>query len=327
VSAFALGALAAALLFDEALGEPPAAVHPVVWMGRVVALGERLSPARGRLAQLLAGGAMAVGIPAAFAGAAWALDRWLRTFGLVGAIVCGVALKPTFALRALGAEARGVRDAVARGDIQAGRARLRALCSRDASALDGEALVAATVESVAENASDSFVAPLFWFALFGLAGAVFYRAVNTLDAMIGYHGRYEWLGKASARLDDALNWIPARATAALLLVSGAAVGRGAAASETVRRWAAAGETVRLDVRRGARILRRDASRTESPNAGRPMAAMAGLLGVELAKAGHYRLGDAVHPLEPHTIDRAWRAVRGVALLAAVACGIACGSEP
>jgi adenosylcobinamide-phosphate synthase len=304
VTAFALGALAAAVVIDQALGEPPTAVHPVVWMGRAVALGERLSPARGRLAQLLAGGALAIGIPAAFAAAAWAIDRSLRTLGPFGAIVCGVALKPTFALRALGTEARAVRDAVARGDIDAGRARLRALCSRDASALDGEALIAATVESVAENASDSFVAPLFWFGFFGLAGAVFYRAVNTLDAMIGYHGRYEWLGKASARLDDALNWIPARATAALLLASGAALG--------------------LDGRRGVRVLFRDGGRTESPNAGLPMAAMAGLLGVELAKAGHYRLGDAVRVLEPRTVDRAWRAVRGAALLAAVACAIVSG---
>jgi adenosylcobinamide-phosphate synthase len=307
VTAFALAALATALVFDEALGEPPAAVHPVVWMGRTIALAERLSPTRGRLAQLVAGTAMAIAIPASFAAAAWALDRWLRTFGLVGAIACGIALKPTFALRALGIAARCVRDAVARRDVEAGRLRLRALCSRDASALDGEALVAATVESIAENASDSFVAPLFWFALFGLPGAVFYRAVNTLDAMIGYHGRYEWLGKASARLDDVLNWVPARATAVLLLASGVVLGR--------------------DSRRGARVLLRDGSRTESPNAGRPMAAMAGLLGVELTKDGHYRLGDAVHPLEPRTIDRAWSVVRVAALLAAIACAGVSGIEP
>jgi adenosylcobinamide-phosphate synthase len=148
---------------------------------------------------------------------------------------------------------------------------------------------------VAENASDSFVAPVFFYALFGLPGAVFYRAVNTLDAMIGYRGRYEWLGKASARLDDALNWIPARITAALLLAGGAVMG--------------------LDARRGARILARDGALTESPNAGRPMAAMAGLLGVELTKAGHYRLGDPLEPLAPAQIDRAWRAVCAAAVLA------------
>jgi adenosylcobinamide-phosphate synthase len=142
--------------------------------------------------------------------------------------------------------------------------------------------VAATIESVAENASDSFVAPLFWFALLGLPGAVFYRAVNTLDAMIGYRGKYEWLGKTAARLDDALNFVPARITAGLLL--------------------AAAWLQRRDVRRAMRILARDGSRTETPNAGRPMAAMAGVLGVELTKPGHYRLGD---PREPVAAGATW----------------------
>jgi adenosylcobinamide-phosphate synthase len=158
--------------------------------------------------------------------------------------------------------------------------------------------LAATIESVAENASDSFVAPLFWFALFGLPGAVFYRATNTLDAMIGYRGKYEWLGKASARLDDALNLVPARLTAWLLLSAA---------------W-----LQRRDAWRGARTLARDGARTDSPNAGRPMAAMAGILGVELAKAGQYRLGEAIEPLVPAQIDRAWRVTRLGAILAVIA---------
>src|SRR5690606_33443151 len=117
----------------------------------------------------------------------------------------------------------------------------------------------------------------------------------TLDAMIGYHGRYEYLGKASARLDDILNFVPARITALLLLVAGA--------------------LCRHDVRSGWRVLRRDGHTTESPNAGRPMAAMAGLLRVQLEKADHYRLGDAVEPLRAETIDRAWRIVFVCAALA------------
>src|SRR5258707_3875514 len=124
-----------------------------------------------------------------------------------------------FALRGLGREAQRMRDALAAGSLDEARERLRSLCSRDPSALDASALVAGTIESVAENASDSFVAPLFWFALLGLPGAVFYRAANTLDAMIGYHGKYEWLGKTAARLDDALNFVPARITAGLLLAA------------------------------------------------------------------------------------------------------------
>jgi adenosylcobinamide-phosphate synthase len=295
LNAFALGVLPLAVVIDWIFGEPPAALHPVVWMGKAVALGERIAPGRGRAGPFAAGVAMAVVVPSVFATGAWALQAWLRPRGLAG-IACGaLALKAMFALHGLGREARGMREAIDAGAIDEARARLRALCSRDASALDASALTAATIESIAENASDSFVAPVFWFALLGLPGAAFYRTVNTLDAMIGYRGRYEWLGKASARLDDLLNWIPARITAALLLAGGAATG--------------------LDPRRGARILARDGARTESPNAGRPMAAMAGLLGLELTKAGHYRLGDPIEPLAPAQIDRAWRAVCAAALLA------------
>jgi adenosylcobinamide-phosphate synthase len=215
-------------------------------------------------------------------------------------------LKPTFALRELGRAARRVRDALAAGRIDQARRDLGSLCSRDASRLDPPLLVAGAVESLAENASDSLVAPLVYYALFGLPGAVFYRAVNTLDAMIGYRGRYEHLGKAAARLDDALNLLPARLTALLLLPAG---------------WACGADPVR-----GLRVLRRDGAATESPNAGRPMAAMAGLLGVELEKRGHYRLGDRVNALSPDTIDAAWRAVRASAVLAAALCLLVIGAR-
>src|SRR5207302_5219298 len=139
----------------------------------------------------------------------------------------------------------------------AARAALRALGGRDASQLDGEALVAGAIQSLAENASDSFVAPLFYYLLAGVPGAVAYRAVNTLDAMIGYRGKYEALGKAAARLDDLANLVPARLTAGLLLLAGWLGGR--------------------DVAAGWRVLRRDGAKTPSPNGGRPMAVMAGLL--------------------------------------------------
>jgi adenosylcobinamide-phosphate synthase len=266
-------------------------------MGRSIAFCESLSPARGRLAQLAAGTAIALAVPSLLGAAAALVEVQLRRHAVIGLFVGALLLKTTFALRALGRAAREVRDAVTQQRIPDARRQLRALCSRDASSLDARALVAATIESVAENASDSFVAPLFWFAVLGLPGAVFYRATNTLDAMIGYRGKYEWLGKASARLDDALNFVPARLTARLLLAAAWLQGRAA--------------------RRGARILARDGARTESPNAGRPMAAMAGILGVELEKAGHYRLGDPIEPLGPGKIDDAWSAVRLAAALAVV----------
>jgi adenosylcobinamide-phosphate synthase len=248
---------------------------------------------------------MALAVPSLFAAAGAVVTALVAPHPIFSVVVLALLLKPTFALRALREAACGVRDALARGDVPAARGALRSLCSRDASELDEPALVAASVESVAENASDSFVAPIFYFALFGLPGALFYRAVNTLDAMVGYHGRYEYLGKASARLDDALNYVPARLTALLLLAAGWLLG--------------------ADARRGLAVLRRDGGLTESPNAGRPMAAMAGLLGVELEKRGHYRLGDATAPLRRGLIDEACRIVGLAAALFTALAALALGA--
>lgn len=295
-----LASLALAFALDALAGEYPARLHPVVWMGRVVGALERRAPSASRpRAQLVYGAGIAALVPALFAGAAWAALLAVRRWPLAAVLVGAALLKATFAVRALGEAARGVQRALAARDLPGARGALRSLCSRDASRLDEARVAAAAVESVAENLSDSFVAPLLFYALLGVPGAVAYRAVNTLDACIGYHGRYEWLGKASARLDDALNLVPARVTAALLLAAGAVAGRDAA--------------------RGARVLRRDGGKTESPNAGRPIAAMAGLLGVELEKVDHYRLGDRAAPVEAATIEDAWRIA---SLAAALALGLA-----
>jgi adenosylcobinamide-phosphate synthase len=126
------------------------------------------------------------------------------------------------------------------------------------------------------------VAPLFYFLIFGIPGAIAYRVVNTLDAVIGYHGKYEYSGKFAARLDDVLNFIPARLTA-LLLVS-------------------AGFLSRRDGRKSWQVACDEHKKTESPNAGWPMAAMAGALSVQLEKVGHYKLGEANALLMPETID-------------------------
>jgi adenosylcobinamide-phosphate synthase len=203
-------------------------------------------------------------------------------------IATALLLKPMFAVRALGDAAFVVRDALDEGDVEAARRGLGSLCSRKADHLDAKSLIAATIESVAENASDSIVAPLFFFACFGLPGAVFYRSANTLDSMIGYHGRFEYAGKVAARIDDVLNFLPARLTALLLLAGGALSG--------------------ADAPRGLSTMWRDASRTESPNAGRPMAAMAGLLGVRLEKESHYALGEARQELRTSQITLAWHIV-------------------
>ncbi len=291
----AAAVLGLALALDLAVGEYPSPLHPVVWMGRCISFLEARAPRAGRLRQLAWGTLMALAVPALFAAGALLLIAGSRRLGWAGVPLEALALKSTFALRELGRAGGRVGDALRRGAVGEAREGLRALCSRDASQLDPPRLAAAAIESLAENASDSLVAPVLWYLLLGLPGAFAYRAANTLDARIGYHGRYEWLGKVAARLDDLWNLLPSRLTALLLLVAGLLSG--------------------ADVRRGARVLVRDGRKTESPNAGRPMAALAGLLGVELEKVGHYRLGDPVEALGADKIRAAWRVVALAAFLA------------
>lgn len=280
----------AALLIDRFIGEPPNALHPVVWIGnctRWLAQNPR-AHALGPRAQLVWGACVALLIPGVFAGATWLLLREIAPWPASSFVVSALLLKSALSLDGLRKAGERMIAALGR-DLPAARDALRHLCSRDPSTLSSAQLVAGTVESLAENTSDSVIAPLFYFALFGVPGAVAYRAINTLDAMIGYHGRYEYLGKTAARIDDVLNLIPARLTACLLIVAGALLRRDAAAG-----WS---------------VMRRDASSTESPNAGWPMAAMAGLLGVRLEKPDHYVLGDGQATLSAGTIQSTWSIVQ------------------
>ena len=295
-----------ALLLDLALGEPPNRLHPTVWIGNTVALAERIAPgaSAGTTLQLAFGAGMALLIPAAWGAAAWAVSfGLLQLHPLAYVIVVAALLKTTFSVRMLHRVAAGIGLILTAGDIAEARRQMSSLVSRDTSQLTAGQMAAGAIESVAENITDSIVGPLLAFALFGLPGAVAYRAINTLDSMVGYHGRYEYLGKASARLDDLVNLIPAR-TAALLLWLSTAVLPGMAGG---RAW---------------RIMFAHRGRTESPNAGWTMAGMAGGLGVTLEKVGHYRLGDPAPEPEAQHIGRATRALYATtALSAAVAIGI------
>jgi adenosylcobinamide-phosphate synthase len=278
--------LGLAWAWDRWLGEPPSSIHPVVWMGRLIQRLTHGRPATAPARELRWGAFVALLVPGLFWLASAAALLGLEESPIFRIIVSVWLLKSSFALSALTNAALVVRDALESGDLPGARVALRSLCSRDASALEEPEVAAAAVESVAENASDSVVAPLFFFLVFGIPGALFYRAVNTADAMIGYRGRYEYLGKAAAKLDDFLNLVPARLTALLLLAAGWMHG--------------------MAIARGYAIWRRDAGRTESPNAGHPMAAMAGLLGVRLSKAGCYALGDPHKAVDVDSIARAIR---------------------
>ncbi|NJP05419.1 MAG: cobalamin biosynthesis protein [Chloroflexaceae bacterium] len=166
--------------------------------------------------------------------------------------------------------------------------------SRPTDTLDHSLIAAAAIESLAENASDSVTAPLLCYCIGGLPAVWAYRAVNTLDAMIGYRGRYEFLGKLPARLDDLLNLLPARCTA-LLIIGAAALTR----QHAPHAW---------------RIMRAEHQRTASPNAGYPMSALAGALDVRLEKVDHYTLNPQG---QPPTVEHLRRANQLIALALAV----------
>ncbi|MDM7457448.1 MAG: adenosylcobinamide-phosphate synthase CbiB [Tepidimonas sp.] len=266
-------ATAVALVWDARFGEPPPRLHPVVGMGRVLAaLGRRVAP--------MAGGVMRPGRDFTVGALAWTLGAAAVVALAVGVqapllsgtpwwvqgLALGVLLKPLLAWRMLRDEVAAVEASLVRG-LEAGRAQVARLVSRDVQALDDAGVRQAALSTLAENLNDSVVAPLFWFALAGLPGAALYRWANTADAMWGYRGvrggrDWTWAGRWAARADDVLSWLPARLTAVLLLlVSGRAV--------------------------PGNVLRAQAQRTPSPNGGWPMAALALRLGVRLEKPGVY----------------------------------------
>ena len=272
-----------AIIIDSALGEPPRLIHPVVWMGKLTSLLEKGSVSQSRIVQFLYGIGLAVIIMGVFVTPAYFLLLYLKGASTVAYVIVGaVLLKTTFSLRKLRRTALSIKRLLTEEKLDEARFELRSLVSRNTQGLPKPLLVSATVESVAESTNDSFIAPLFYFLLLGIPGAIAYRVVNTLDSMVGYHGKYEYLGKFASRLDDILNFVPARLTALLLVL--------------------AAFLARRDGRTSWRTALSEHAKTESPNAGWTMAAVAGALNVQLEKVGHYKLGKANTPPVPETID-------------------------
>ena len=302
-----LGATLDALLADPRRG------HPVAGFGAAVARAETAcwADSRRRGAGLVAASVAAVAL------AGLAASRMARGRPVADAAITGLASWIVLGGTSLGTEALALGRALDTGDLAAARKALPALCGRDPAQLSEAELARAAVESVAENTSDAVVAPLLWGAACGLPGLLGYRAVNTLDAMIGHHSpRYERFGWAAARLDDAANLIPARVTALLTVALAPAVG--GSARQALATW------------------RRDGRLHPSPNAGQCEAAFAGALGVRLGGRNRYQgrteqrglLGDGGSP-EAADVARAVRLSRLVsaaavvlaALLAALVAGV------
>jgi adenosylcobinamide-phosphate synthase len=281
--------IALSLILDLLLGDPEWLPHPARMMGATISHGESVLRTGDPQQDLRAGAILTIAVVALSASLAWstiAVLGWVHpALAATAAVLIGWT---TLAARGLDSAAREVQEALARNDEVAARAAMPALVGRDPKTLERGAMIRATVESVAENSSDGVIAPLIFLFVAGPVGAIAYKAINTLDSMIGHRDeRYAYFGRFAARLDDVANWIPSRAAALCII----------AASEL---WLCRG-------RFAYSICRRDARAHESPNSGYPEAAMAGGLGIQLGGPAIYDgekipralLGDAECPI---TID-------------------------
>jgi adenosylcobinamide-phosphate synthase len=286
---------ACGLVADVWLGEPPIEPHPVARFGRLMSAVEAriYHDNRGSGAAYAA-----IGVGTGMAAGAAMPSTALATYGAVAG-------------RALRDAATDVAQALERGDVAEARCLVRALVGREPEALDAKEIVRAIVESVAENTVDAIVAPALWGAVAGASGTLGYRALNTLDAMVGHRSeRYEHFGWASARGDDIANWVPARLTAALVMAV-----RPSHAAEV---W---------------RVVRRDAGAHPSPNAGVAEAAFAAALGLRLGGENRYAgrlelrppLGDG-RPPEVDDVRRACSLARDVSMALAAALVVVAGVQ-
>lgn len=265
------GAMMVAMVADALLGWPNRLFarigHPVTWLGWLIAVldtrwnRETDVPSMRRAAGIAA----ALFVIALAAGIGWVVQHLIPR-GWTGMVLLGILAWPFVAFRSLYDHVAAVRDPLRAGDIEAARKKVAMIVGRDPNRLDEGGVARAAIESLAENASDGIVAPVFWGVLFGLPGVIGYKAVNTLDSMIGHRtNRHEAFGWAAARIDDVANFVPARLTGLLFVALAGSEKRAEALS----------------------CMRKDARLHRSINAGWPEAAMAGALGVRLCGPRSY----------------------------------------
>lgn len=304
---FRLLAIAAGFLIDFAAGDPPGLPHPVIWIGRLISLLERKLRARfpkTDRGELWAGRVMAAAVPIVSTGIACLLLFIARRIHpLLYLALAALLCWQIFAARCLQTEALKVVSCLERDGLDAARRQVGMLVGRDTGSLSEEQVLKAAVETVAENTSDGVIAPLFWMVLAGPAGGIFYKAVNTMDSMVGYKNeRYLRFGRCAARLDDAVNYLPARLSALGMIAAAWLLG--------------------LDGKNAWRIWRRDRRNHASPNSAQTESVCAGALGVQLGGDASYfgqlhkkpTIGDADRPVERADVARSCRLMYGASVL-------------
>ncbi|MGF7117401.1 cobalamin biosynthesis protein [Methanobacterium oryzae] len=267
-----------AIIIDVIFGELPDKIHPVVWMGKLIDIFKaRLINHRNKFSGI----ALTVTLLVIFTLATYVIIQLSLLNYIFYILVSSIVLSTTFAIKVLFSSAENIKDDLNR-DINRARKSMSYLVSRNTSELSEGEIVSATIETLTENITDSVIAPLFYAFIFGVIGAVAYRVINTLDAMVGYKTPENIeIGWFPAKMDDIANYIPARITGILVVVAAA--------------------LLRLDWKNAYKIMMRDARKPDSPNSGYSMAAAAGALGIRLKKIGYYEIGDDLNPLNPDMI--------------------------
>ena len=310
---WSLYALLLGALIDLAIGDPHFVPHPVVLMGKLISALEKLlrrvfhKTKRGENAAGFVLWAIVASlsfiVPAAILMLCYHFSKWLG-FG-VESVMCWQCL----AARSLCRESMKVKKALDTGDIAASRRAVSMIVGRDTAGLDEKAVARAAFETVAENTSDGVIAPLIFLAIGGGPMGMLYKAVNTMDSMLGYtEPPYKHFGLVPAKLDDVFNFIPARVSAILMLLGGGMLG--------------------FSLKNGVRIFRRDRYKHASPNSAQTESVMAGLTGLRLAGDAYYHgvlhkkefIGDPLREIEPRDISRANRIMFMTAFLALIVFG-------
>jgi len=263
-----------ALGLDFAVGDPKSKFHPTAWIGTLIA---KLTPFA-KNSEKLGGVVLVLVVTTVASGILIALDFGIKLITIdyvsfVLSILIGtILLKTTIAIRGMEKHAIAVVESIECNNIEAARDNLALIVKRNTKTLDKNHVLSGVLESVSENTVDGVTGPLFYYALFGLPGAFVYRSVNTIDSMIGYKNSiFKNVGWFGANCDKVLNFIPARLTALMMVLGAMIIGN--------------------DWRKSYQIMTRDGSKTESPNAGYPMAALAGALQTKFEKIDHYILGE------------------------------------
>jgi adenosylcobinamide-phosphate synthase len=274
-----------ALALDFLFGDPSNRYHPTVWIGKLIGKFVPYTKSINPVIEKTKGIILLVLVITAVSILVILFSSSLKHFEnsspselykilLVGAsiILIGILLKTTIAIKGMEKHASKIMDSISKNDLDGARTKLSMIVKRDTKNLDKQHVISATLESISENIVDGITGPLFYFSIFGLVGAFVYRTVNTTDSMIGYKTEiFRNIGWFAANCDKILNFLPSRLTSIVMVFSCI--------------------LLKEDWRHSIHVMKRDGSKTESPNAGYPMATLAGALGIKFEKMEHYVLGD------------------------------------